>query len=230
MQAKAIIDKHTIPPTPDFWKKRNKSAASKAVTPRGNNPRSQGPWDYSEVDQPVEGRLDFGGLILPIVDNMEIRVDVAGNAIISATVVLRDSAIHLQAFAAPKSEGIWDAVREEIGTGIVQQGGIIDEVEGPLGWELQAQVQVQLPDGSDGFQIVRFVGVDGPRWFLRGVISGKAALHPHAASEVEQVFRDTVVVRGQDPMAPRDPILLRLSEGMEINSPSQEPENGAAAS
>ena len=141
---------------------------------------------------------------------MELRVEVAGDAIVAATVVLRDSAVQLQAFAAPKREGIWGEVREEIASGITQQGGIIDEVEGPLGWELRAQVPVQLPDGTGGFQVVRFVGVDGPRWFLRGVISGQGAVQPQAAGLLEQIFRDTVVVRGEGPMAPRDPIVLKL--------------------
>lgn len=59
-------------------------------------------------------------------------------------------------------------------------------------------------------QLVRFVGVDGPRWFLRGVISGQGAVQPEAAGLLETVFRDTVVVRGEGPMAPRDPIVLKL--------------------
>ncbi|MEU0049124.1 DUF3710 domain-containing protein [Streptomyces sp. NPDC006184] len=173
-------------------------------------PRPDGPWDSSEVRDPAEGRVDLGGLFVPGVDGMELRVEVAGDAIVAATVVLRDSAIQLQAFAAPKREGIWGEVREEIGSGITQQGGIVDEVEGPLGWELRAQVPVQLPDGTGGFQVVRFVGVDGPRWFLRGVISGQGAVQPQAAGLLEQIFRDTVVVRGEGPMAPRDPIVLKL--------------------
>lgn len=173
-------------------------------------PRPDGPWDSTEVREPGEGRVDLGGLLVPGVDGMELRVEVAGDAIVAATVVLRDSAIQLQAFAAPKREGIWGEVREEIGSGITQQGGIIDEVEGPLGWELRAQVPVQLPDGTGGFQVVRFVGVDGPRWFLRGVISGQGAVQPQAAGLLEQIFRDTVVVRGEGPMAPRDPIVLKL--------------------
>lgn len=173
-------------------------------------PRPDGPWDSSEVRDPAEGRVDLGGMFVPGVDGMELRVEVAGDAIVAATVVLRDSAIQLQAFAAPKREGIWGEVREEIGSGITQQGGIIDEVEGPLGWELRAQVPVQLPDGTGGFQVVRFVGVDGPRWFLRGVISGQGAVQPQAAGLLEQIFRDTVVVRGEGPMAPRDPIVLQL--------------------
>jgi hypothetical protein len=143
-------------------------------------PRPDGPWDDSEIGDPAEGRVDLGGLFVPGVDGMELRVEVAGDAIVAATVVLKDSAIQLQAFAAPKREGIWGEVREEIASGITQQGGIVDEVEGPLGWELRAQVPVQLPDGTGGFQVVRFV------------------------------FRDTVVVRGEGPMAPRDPIVLKL--------------------
>ncbi|MET9844528.1 DUF3710 domain-containing protein [Streptomyces ossamyceticus] len=173
-------------------------------------PRPDGPWDSSEVSNPGEGRVDLGGLFVPGVEGMELRVEVAGDAIVAATVVLRDSAVQLQAFAAPKREGIWGEVREEIATGITQQGGVIDEVEGPLGWELRAQVPVQLPDGTGGFQVVRFVGVDGPRWFLRGVISGRGAVEPQTAGLLEQIFRDTVIVRGEGPMAPRDPIVLKL--------------------
>ncbi|WP_225847339.1 DUF3710 domain-containing protein [Streptomyces sp. HPF1205] len=173
-------------------------------------PRPDGPWDISEVQQPGEGRVDLGGLFVPGVDGMELRVEVAGESIVAATVVLRDSAIQLQAFAAPRSEGIWGEVRDEIASGITQQGGIVDEVEGPLGWELRAQVPVQLPDGTNGVQLVRFVGCDGPRWFLRGVISGQGAVQPGAAGVLEAVFQDTVVVRGDAPMAPRDPIVLQL--------------------
>jgi hypothetical protein len=179
-------------------------------------PRPDGPWDRSEVTDPGEGRVDLGGLYVPGVEGMELRVEVAGEAIVAATVVLRDSAIQLQAFAAPKREGIWDEIREEIATGITQQGGVIDEIEGPLGWELRAQVPVQLPDGKHGVQVVRFVGVDGPRWFLRGVISGQGAVRPEQAGLLEQIFRDTVIVRGEGPMAPRDPIVLKLPEDAQM--------------
>ncbi|MEV5511277.1 DUF3710 domain-containing protein [Streptomyces orinoci] len=179
-------------------------------------PRPDGPWDVSEVREPAEGRVDLGGLFVPGVEGMELRVEVAGDAIVAATVVLRDSAVQLQAFAAPKREGIWSEVREEIATGITQQGGVVDEVEGPLGWELRAQVPVALPDGTNGVQLVRFVGCDGPRWFLRGVISGQGAVQPQTAGLLEQIFRDTVVVRGEGPMAPRDPIVLKLPEDAQM--------------
>jgi hypothetical protein len=170
----------------------------------------------SEVSKPSEGRVDLGGMFIPGVSGMELRVEVAGDAIVAATVVVKDSAVQLQAFAAPKREGIWSEVREEIASGISKQGGVINEIEGPLGWELRAQVPVQLPDGKRGTQVVRFIGVDGPRWFLRGVISGQGAVQPQAAGLLEQVFKDTVVVRGDAPMAPRDPIVLKLPEDAQM--------------
>ncbi|MEV4441579.1 DUF3710 domain-containing protein [Streptomyces sp. NPDC049577] len=179
-------------------------------------PRPDGPWDVSEVREPAEGRVDLGGLFVPGVEGMELRVEVAGDAIVAATVVLRDSAVQLQAFAAPKREGIWHEVRSEIADGITQQGGVVEEIEGPLGWELRAQVPVALPDGTNGVQLVRFVGCDGPRWFLRGVISGQGAVQPQTAGLLEQIFRDTVVVRGQSPMAPRDPIVLKLPDDAQM--------------
>ncbi len=179
-------------------------------------PRPEGPWDHSELENPEEGRVDLGGLLVPGVEGMELRVEVAGDAIVAATLVLGNSAVQLQAFAAPKSEGIWGEVREEIAAGITAQGGLVEEEEGPLGWHLRAQVPVQLPDGTNGVQLVRFVGCDGPRWFLRGVISGQAAVQPESASVLEQVFRQTVVVRGETPMAPRDPIVLKLPEDAQM--------------
>ncbi|GGO54788.1 hypothetical protein GCM10012287_44550 [Streptomyces daqingensis] len=179
-------------------------------------PRPDGPWDVSEVTDPSNGRVNLGGLYVPGVEGMELRVEVAGESIVAATLVLQDSAIQLQGFAAPKREGLWDEVREEIATGITKQGGVIDEVEGRLGWELRAQVPVQLPDGTNGVQVVRFVGVDGPRWFLRGVISGQGAVQPESGVLLEQVFQDTVVVRGDAPMAPRDPIVLKLPDDAQM--------------
>ncbi len=197
-------------------------------------PRPDGPWDVSEVGKPAEGRVDLGGLFIPGVQGMELRVEVAGDAIVAATVVVKDSAVQLQAFAAPKREGIWGEVREEIAAGITQQGGVIDEIEGPLGWELRAKVPVQLPDGKRGMQVVRFIGVDGPRWFLRGVISGQGAVQPQAGGLLEQIFKDTVVVRGDTPMAPRDPIVLKLPEDAQMVpdgvKQEQAPDDGAPVS
>ena len=58
----------------------------------------------------------------------------------------------------------------------------------------------------------RFIGVDGPRWFLRAVVSGRAAIEPAAATEVHDLIRTAVVDRGDEAMPPRELLPLRLPE------------------
>jgi hypothetical protein len=183
--------------------------------------RVDGPWDIAEVDDPVVDRVDLGCVLVPAVDDMQLRVNVADNRIINATVMLGETALELIAFAAPKSEGIWGEVRDEIAAVVTRQGGLVDVVDGPFGVELQAQVPALTPDGRQGMQRVRFVGVDGPRWFLRGVISGRGAVTPDAAAAVEDVFRRTVVNRGTEAMAPHDPIPFKLPAEMQQQAPPQ---------
>jgi hypothetical protein len=175
--------------------------------------RADGPWDVSEVDAgAVEGRIDLGGLWLQGRDGLELQAqyDEATGTVGTVTLVIAGSALQVQPFAAPRTTGIWDEVRKELAASITAQGGVATEQDGSLGVELSARVPVVLPDGSSGAQLARFVGVDGPRWFLRGVITGQAAGDEEAAAEVEQVFRGLVVVRGSVPMGPREPIPLRL--------------------
>jgi Protein of unknown function (DUF3710) len=180
--------------------------------------RAGGPWDVSEVTG--GDRVDLGGLRIAGRPGMELRLEVAEDQVVSATAVLGNSGVQLQAFAAPRTEGIWADVRREIAAEVTAQGGTAEETTGPLGTELRARVPVSSPDGSAVVQPIRFVGVDGPRWFLRGVVTGRAAVDPHAAADVESLFRDVVVVRGSDPMPPREPIPLRM--------PAPGPDPGAA--
>ena len=48
--------------------------------------------------------------------------------------------------------------------------------EGPFGTELVLVVPVQDPDGQMFSQTSRVIGVDGPRWMLRGTVLGDAAV------------------------------------------------------
>jgi hypothetical protein len=169
---------------------------------------TRGPWDASEVVL-GDDLVDLGGLLVPAQPGMQLRAEVADDRVLAVSMILGGSALQVQPYAAPRTLGIWEEVRSEIAAGITQQGGLVDEVEGPFGPELQAQVPVQLPGGRRGMQAARYLGVDGPRWFLRGVITGAAAAQPGSAAQIEDVFARLVVVRGSDPMAPRDPIPLR---------------------
>jgi hypothetical protein len=173
--------------------------------------RDGGPWDVAAAPQDSgTERVDLGGILVPIVDGMELRAEVADERVVAATLIVERSAIQIQPFAAPRTMGIWDDVREEIAAGIRQGGGEVQSGEGRFGTELVATVPVALPDGASGYQVARFLGVDGPRWFLRAVITGEGAVDDAARGPLEDLFAEIVVVRGEDAMAPRDPIELRL--------------------
>lgn len=173
--------------------------------------RSAGPWDASE-DVPAGPRVDLGALRLPGVHGMELRmeIDKKSGTVTAVGVTLDGSTLQMQAFAAPRTDGIWDEIRQEIGESVGKQGGAVDDVPGPFGRELLARLPVRTPEGRTGHRPARFVGVDGPRWFLRGVITGRAAVDEEAATRLEDLFRRTVVVRGTEARAPRDLLALTL--------------------
>lgn len=173
--------------------------------------RERGPWDVSEVDDEV-ARVDLGALRVPGVAGMELRmeIDKATDVVSAASVSVDGSSMQLQAYAAPRTDGIWDEIREEIAASVVQQGGSADDLPGPFGRELLARLPVRTAEGRTGHRPARFLGVDGPRWFVRAVVTGKAAVEPGAAAVLEQVFAGVVVVRGTEAHAPRDLLALTL--------------------
>jgi hypothetical protein len=170
-----------------------------------------GPWDEHDVDG-VGRRVDLGALWVPGVPGMELRmeIDKGTNQVTAVALNLNGSALQVQAFAAPRTEGIWDEIRAEIAESVTKQGGSSDDLPGPFGRELLARLPVRTPEGRTGHRPARFIGHDGPRWFLRGVLTGKAAVDPEAARELEDLFADIVVVRGSEARAPRDLLPLRL--------------------
>ncbi|MHA7284122.1 DUF3710 domain-containing protein [Arthrobacter sp. TMS2-4] len=172
---------------------------------------AQGPFDLSEQDT-TSGYIDLGALRINAAEGLQLRLEVEERSkrVIAVTLDLGGSTLQLQAFAAPKTEGLWDEIREQIGVSVGSQGGTVEERPGRLGTELFAKLPAQTPDGQAGYRVARFVGINGPRWFLRGVFGGPAALEPTAAAPMEQLFRSVVVVRGDHPLPPRELLPLRL--------------------
>jgi hypothetical protein len=192
------------------------AANDAAATPAGNAAKSAGrastgPFDVSEiVDQ--DGYVDLGALLIAPREGLQLRLEVeeASQRVVAVTMDLEGSSLQLQAFAAPRSEGLWDEIREQIGQSVGSQGGQVEEVEGSFGTELVAKLPAGGGDGSQGYRVARFIGVDGPRWFLRGLLSGPAAASPEAAAALEAAFRAVVVVRGTEPMPVREQLPLTL--------------------
>jgi hypothetical protein len=155
-------------------------------------------------------RLDFGALQVPAVDGMQVRADLDDEQVVAVSVMIDGTVLQMQAFAAPRSEAVWDEVRQDIAEGIRGNQGKAREAEGPFGRELHAEIPVIDPAGATVLQPARFVGIDGDRWFLRGVVTGPGATDPARAAAVEEIFADVVVVRGSHAAPPRDPLPLRL--------------------
>jgi len=189
------------PATPD---EAEKSAPADRAT--------EGPLDESEAN-PVRPYVDLGGVKILPREGLHLRLEVEEESqrVVAVGLDYANSTLQVQPFAAPRSTGLWHEIREQITDQVQRQGGRVSERQGVFGPEIVAEIPVAAPQGARGeTRVARFVGVDGPRWFLRGVIAGDAAVKPEAAALVEDLFRSIVVVRGATPMPPRDLIPLRM--------------------
>lgn len=172
----------------------------------------EGPFDESEATA-VRLYVDLGGVKIVPRDGLHVRLEVEEETqrIVAIGLDYVNSTLQVQPFAAPRSSGLWNEIRGQIADQVREQGGRVQELDGVFGPELMAEIPVAAPQGAPGeTRVARFVGVDGPRWFLRGVIAGEAVANPEAAAFIEDLFRSIVVVRGSVPMPPRDLIPLRM--------------------
>jgi hypothetical protein len=173
-------------------------------------PRAEGgPWDAGDPF-PAQQRVDLGSLQVPVGPGHEIQLVMAEQHGAWVTVRYRESEVQIQAFAAARRDALWDDVRAEITAEVRTAGGRSQESEGSFGIELMAQVPVEPGQPASGMRLVRFVGIDGPRWFVRGLFTGPAADGGEQAELLEEVFRDVVVVRGEHPVPPREILELKL--------------------
>lgn len=159
-----------------------------------------GPWDVEDenvVD--YDEYLDLGAYYLPFLQNIELRIKAnrASGQVIGCTITYGSSSLEIEAFAAPKTLGLWDDVRSDL----LESNEKASEVEGVFGME--ARLPVSVKGGKT--VVTRIVGIDGPRWMLRGIFSGKAATGTGEETEaLNRFFARIVVERGEEPLAPRD--------------------------
>ena len=202
--------------------------------------RDGGPFEVSELaevdpeddDQP---RIDLGSLIISPVPGSELRLQVnEAQDIVSAMLVLpvtgpatggvepevvATSALELSAYAAPRSGGLWAELRDEISAAATEVGGQAELAEGPFGVELRRLLPVTTPDGEQGYQPSRMWVAEGPRWLLRGIVYGQAAIESDddepAVAAVLAAFRDVVVRRGDEAMAPGDLLPMTMPSDLQ---------------
>ncbi len=185
--------------------------------PSGVDERSGGPFDEADAELADQSlpRLDLGSLLVPGLPGIGVQVEADPNTqeVRAITAVGQEAAVQVQAFAAPRSEGIWDDIRAEMLSELsATAGATVTEHDGPFGPELRAVIPARSPEGAQVMQPLRFTGIDGPRWFLRAVFLGRAAVEPDPEDDLHRVVRELIVVRGPEARAPRDPLPLRLPE------------------
>ena len=169
-----------------------------------------GPRDVKDIANPDE-YLNFGSLLIKPMQGLKVRLDIEEKTqrVISLSLEVAESRIQLQAFARAKSEALWPGISNKIAEDISKQNGELFIRDGEHGKELLAKVPQQLPDGRAGHVALRFIGVDGPRWFLRVVVGGAAISNEQASMVVDELVRGLVVDRGDKPLPPQE--LLPLS-------------------
>lgn len=205
LRRKPNEDDGSIEPDPDVDTAEHGPAA---------DPRALGPWDRSEKEPEADDPtyVDLGALIIKGHPELSLQLPTDGDSDVigSAVLLTEDSGLELRAFAAPRSGGMWSEVRADIIDEVERLGGDYDAVEGIFGTELQ--VRVPVPDNPELFQPSRIVGVEGPRWLMRATFLGEAGLNPTDEGILVDAFRNTIVVRGGEPMAPREPLVLVLPD------------------
>jgi hypothetical protein len=193
-----------------------------------------GPWDESDPGAPSEdldpGRtLNFGSLRLQVPEGVEVQVqaDQASGRITQLSLRDGDSGMQLQPYASRKTGGMWPEVMDTLKSSINSSGGLVETAEGQFGTEVVAQIQAAGEGGA--LQPARFVGVDGPRWFLRAVFMGKAARDQLAATRLTEIFASALVLRGGSAMAPGAPLVMNLpantntDNALPLNTPNLNP-------
>jgi hypothetical protein len=170
---------------------------------------TEGPYDERDAPDDDVARVDLGALRVPVGPGIDLRLEMnEAEQIIAVTLATSNGHMQLGVFAAPRNEGIWDEVRAEIASSMNSQHGAAKEIsDARFGTELTGK----LPGEGGGGQVaVRFIGIDGPRWFLRAMLVGAIATDKAKAAPFEQSLRQVVVVRGVEPLPAREPVALRL--------------------
>ena len=210
-----------------------RDAAAASAEDRENH-RARGPWDESELPGERGEYLDLGALLVKPVAGVSVRLEVDQQTQEPRAVNLdfQDGSVQLQAFSAPKSSGLWDEVRAELIAGLRNDNGDPSVSRGSFGLQVDARFPATTQDGRPGYRLARFVGIDGPRWFLRAVYMGGGALPGPTAEVLDDAVRALVVVRGQDPHPPRDLLTLSVPENATVRRVDEngaEPESAPAA-
>ncbi|WP_018179830.1 DUF3710 domain-containing protein [Jongsikchunia kroppenstedtii] len=165
----------------------------------------QGPYDIGDLVGDTDlsnSHLDLGSVLVPVVEGGQVTVEMsADHQPQNVYLVAGAGRISVQAFAAPKSPGQWREVIGELSEALRSDGAEVSLANGHWGREVIAEV---------GGGLHRFIGVDGPRWMVRAVISAPADQAETLEAVGRAVLSESVVRRGDEPHPPKAPLPIVL--------------------
>jgi len=163
---------------------------------------------------PSHELIDLGALKIPLIDGLEISMNIDQESMhgVSVSLVLGSSMADVQVFARAKDELLWPQTRDGLVAGLSEQGVSSTVTIGRFGSEVQCTMPATDFDGKNILQSVRFIGIDGDRWFMRVAISGSATVDPKEIDAFDDLVEALVVVRGEDPMSPGELLEFNVPE------------------
>ena len=206
----------------DSTDKRSEAAAVTESADNSSN-ENRGPWDISEeASIPDQAYLDLGALKIPQKPSMAIRLGISEDQtrILAVTLTHDGSSLQLTLLAASRNHPLWDEVRAAI-----NKGESPHEVDTNFGKGVA--VDLPLPNGS--VVPTRIMGIDGPRWMLRAIVTGEAAKGGKAGEYFDELLSQVVVDRGETPLTPKEIVPL-TAPGQDEDADDADAQNANNAS
>jgi hypothetical protein len=173
----------------------------------------EGPFDIEDFDDPevaLLGRHDLGAVLIPENEAAELAVEVNQQGVPTmAWMVTTNGRYNVTAYAAPKAGSLWREVATEVAESLRKEAAEVSIEDGPWGREV-----VGFMTGGPEPVVMRFVGVDGYRWMVRGAAVGAPDKADAIARDLRNALADTVVRRGDTPQPVRNMLPLQLSEAL----------------
>ena len=174
---------------------------------------ADGPFDIDDFDDPdsaTQGRHDLGAVLIPVDESAELAVEVNQQGVPTMVwMVTPNGRYNVTAYAAPKTGSLWRDVVIEVAESLRNEGAQVTFEDGPWGREVVGHM-TKAPEPV----VMRFIGVDGYRWMIRGAAVAAPDNVEAIANDVRNSMTDTVVRRGDTPLPVRFMLPLELSESL----------------
>lgn len=183
------------------------------AAPASSDDDLEGPFDIEDFDDDVvatQGRHDLGAVLIPQNDTAELAVEVNQQGVPTMVwMVTPNGRYNVTAYAAPKTGSLWREVATEVADSLRKETSQVSIEDGPWGREV-----VGLMTNGPEPVVMRFIGVDGYRWMIRGAAIGAPDNAKSIAQDLRTALADTVVRRGDTPQPVRNMLPLQLSEAL----------------